>query len=81
MYLLSNDDGVNDVFVIDYDIDHCEFGPLTIYNRWGQRMFQSDTENSWDGRNEDGEIVPDGTYYYIVTINDEKLSGFVTKVR
>jgi gliding motility-associated-like protein len=76
-----NDDGTNDVFILNIDLEHCEMSHFIIYNRWGQKMFETETETSWDGKNEDGEIVPDGTYYYIITINDEKISGFVTKVK
>jgi hypothetical protein len=24
----------------------------------------------WDGTNRNGEVVPDGTYYYVLTIRD-----------
>jgi gliding motility-associated-like protein len=62
---------------------------LTVYNRWGNKVFQSnDYQNDWDGRgpgNILGDYVPMGTYYYIVTITDaageaKKYSGPLTVV-
>jgi gliding motility-associated-like protein len=49
-----------------------------IVNRWGQVLYNwSGLVDSWNGRNMAGELVPDGTYYYIfefVDINDETLT-------
>ncbi len=47
---------------------------LQIFNRWGSRVYQSSNYNNrWDGGS-----VPDGTYYYILTLqNKETYHGFV----
>jgi gliding motility-associated-like protein len=57
-----NDDGLNDVFkpkaqkVSDYR--------LTVYNRWGERVFQSaKVSEGWDGTF-DGKQAPTGVYLY-----------------
>jgi len=46
-----------------------------IVNRWGQTLYVwSGLVDSWNGRNMAGELVPDGTYYYVfefTDINDE----------
>ncbi len=44
---------------------------IKIFNRWGALVFETtDPEIKWNGkRNNDGEDVPDGTYYYICIIN------------
>ena len=55
-----NGDGMNDVFEVDCE-RIVEFN-IVIFNRWGNKMFESnDINNSWDGEN-----APDGTYFYII---------------
>jgi gliding motility-associated-like protein len=78
-------DGVNDLFYIDnaglkeYRID--------IYNRWGVKVFQSETAGEkWDGRSTSGELLSDGTYYYIlkavsVTTKDYSTKGYIQLIR
>ncbi len=58
-----NGDGKNDYFefkllnIIELD--------LTILNRWGQVVYQSNDVNStWDGKSQDGLDVSDGVYFY-----------------
>jgi gliding motility-associated-like protein len=46
---------------------------LEIYDRWGLKLWEVEGLNpSWDGRTSAGMIVPDGTYYYILTGIDFK---------
>lgn len=49
-----------------------------IINRWGTRVYYSTYyQNNWDG-----DKVPDGTYYYILTLPNSIIKeGFVTIVR
>jgi gliding motility-associated-like protein len=61
---------------------------LEIYNRWGERVFQSDNSTvHWNGRiNNTGKEVPDGTYYYLLKLTDTQgkateHNGFVSLVR
>jgi len=53
---------------------------LEIYNRWGQEVFATRAlEQGWSGGG-----VPDGTYFFIVTPDDQELkplTGHVTLVR
>jgi gliding motility-associated-like protein len=59
--ITPNGDGQNDVFFLE-DTDF--FGPVKveIFNRWGQRVFESsDYRNTWNGDN-----LPDGTYFYVI---------------
>jgi gliding motility-associated-like protein len=60
---------------------------LTIYNRWGGLIWESNDVNSkWDGTY-NGVLVPDGTYSWIMRLdmvdNDDKklITGHVTIVR
>ena len=61
-----NGDGQNDLFLpISQGIDEYE---LLIYNRWGQLVVSIEQSNhGWDGRNSAGEMVQDGTYYFVIS--------------
>ena len=61
-----NNDGWNDVF----DVRTSDVGAFSmeIYNRWGNMVYESETPLvSWDGRNQAGEEMPAGTYFYVIT--------------
>ncbi|OWY25080.1 tandem-95 repeat protein [Sphingobacteriales bacterium UPWRP_1] len=69
-----NGDGKNDYFVIEnLDCNGYESNELVIFNRWGNVVFEAENygaANWWDGTFKDsGNIVPDGTYFYILTTN------------
>ncbi len=43
---------------------------IQIFNRWGNLVFaESPYTNQWNGTNQSGANLPNGTYYYILTIN------------
>ena len=42
---------------------------LFIYNRWGAKIFEG-KEKMWDGKLENGQIAPQGTYIYYITYKD-----------
>lgn len=45
---------------------------LRIYDRWGAVIFEStDPSIGWDGKNKSGEIIPVGSYPWIVTFKDK----------
>ena len=48
---------------------------LSVFNRWGERIFNStETERAWDGTYKD-KPVPDGTYVYVLRYADQCQSG------
>jgi gliding motility-associated-like protein len=64
-----NGDGINDKWIID-GLNKFKDAQVEIYNRWGTRLFISKGYNEpWDGRY-NGALVPTGTYYYIINLND-----------
>lgn len=68
--LTPNNDGENDVFkaIRLGGIDELN---IQIFNRWGQLVFLSNSKYfTWDGRNFADEIVPTGTYFYIIEYTD-----------
>jgi gliding motility-associated-like protein len=73
-----NNDGNNDVFEIKVAGKLYECTDLKIFNRWGQVQFLSSGNNiKWDGRNSVGMSVPDGTYFYTLSIKEKKYSGAI----
>ena len=79
-------DGVNKVFQPKGQFFDYSFYELIIFNRWGEKLFESrDIEIGWDGVYE-GEIVPLGTYVYTIRLIDadgkeHKRKGTVTVIR
>ena len=77
-----NGDGFNDL----WNIKSIESYPkciVSIYNRYGNLIYQSrGYARSWDGTY-NGSPVPTGTYYYIIDLGDNsnKLSGYVAVIR
>jgi len=62
-----NQDGENDTFQI-FGIQGFPGSQLLIYNRWGEKVFESPNyNNSWNG-----EEFADGVYYYIFNRTDGK---------
>lgn len=65
-----NGDLVNDVWKLDFLNLLYPNARVEIYNEWGQQIFESEGyETPWDGRY-NNELVPDGTYYYIIDLKD-----------
>ncbi len=73
-------DGINDNFEI-VDITKFPNNKLMIFNRWGNTVYEAQPyNNDWNGSNMDGEPLPDGTYFYVLEINDgttPPYTGFV----
>ena len=69
-----NGDGTNDVFYIkSTGVKDME---LEIFNRWGQKLYTfAGSKASWDGMSGQGQVVPDGTYFFFV-----RATGFNGKV-
>ncbi|KPM30268.1 Thrombospondin type 3 repeat-containing protein [Croceitalea dokdonensis DOKDO 023] len=81
-----NGDGINDLFEIR-GLENCDFKyDVMIFNRWGDKVFEAnDYQNDWGGVAPDNKIgsaglLPAGTYYYIITVNDgaeAPLNGYI----
>ncbi len=73
-----NNDGMNDVFTINTE---AVLGPCTnmiVYNRWGQKEFESFGANIvWDGRNFGGIECITGTYFYVIEVKGMSFEGTV----
>ena len=52
---------------------------LNIFNRYGTIVYsKANYVNEWDGKSDNGNELPDGTYYYVIErSNGEAKSGWV----
>jgi len=70
-----NEDGTNDLFTPSQACFIAEID-FKVFNRWGQLVFQTkDPAINWDGRNFNGQSLPDGTYYYVCRVFEQRLEG------
>lgn len=66
-----NGDGLNELLEIVDPSDECGQIDLTIYNRWGQIVYeQANYQNDWSGKGKLGDDLPDGTYYLVLGLPD-----------
>ena len=80
-----NWDGTNDWFNIQGLYDIFENHRLKIFNRYGTLIFQGNNNERWEGLinrgiNNRGNLVPVGTYFYSIELNDsdyEPLFGYI----
>lgn len=77
-----NNDGINDCFRLINGGKYQGCAELTVYDRWGVPVFRSAYSGMcWDGHTSAGELVSEGTYFYILDLNGAQLKGFVTVIR
>jgi gliding motility-associated-like protein len=85
-----NGDGKNDCFSpalqdlpAPDDKNFLKCSTLRIYDRWGKPIFESvETDNGcWNGTNENGAEMPDGTYFFMFEGQGKKIEGAVTLLR
>ena len=83
-----NGDGINDRFFVVGNADEAESFQLSIWNRWGELIFETnDANEGWNGQKfNTGKIAPNGVYVVVVQyVNYEDvktiIDGFVTVLR
>lgn len=78
-----NDDGINDFWEIKH-IDNYRNADVSVFNRYGQKVFQNTGYSKpWDGTYNNKKL-PAGTYYYIIDVKENnipKQAGWVLLVR
>ena len=77
-----NGDNINDFFVVE-NLEFFEGSSLSVFNRWGELIFQSDDyRNNWDGTTYVGRPLNDGVYFYILKVPElGEFTGNVTLMR
>jgi gliding motility-associated-like protein len=70
-----NGDGKNDAF----DLTGLDVKQLDIFNRYGLQVFsQQHYTTQWHGQTNEGDVLPDGTYYYRILKHDGiNITGWV----
>jgi gliding motility-associated-like protein len=70
--ITPNGDGFNDYLYIQ-GIEHFPDNELVIFNQWGDEITTLTNYNNsvvkWAGTNKNGNLLPSGTYYYILKLN------------
>ncbi len=79
-----NGDGKNDVFTPGQTYQYDVFS-VVIYNRWGLKVYESvNPFFEWNGTDMNGNILPDGTYFFIAKLehkeNSDLQKGTVTLI-
>lgn len=78
--ITPNNDGVNDDFVVPcLATDQFPNNIVSIFNEWGDEVFNSSPyRNNWKGTY-NGEDLPVGTYFYVIQFGagEENQSGFI----
>ena len=73
--ITPNGDGINDTWIIE-GIGNYPDNNITIFDKWGDKVYeQSGYKNDWKGQGVGSEILPGGTYFYIVKLNEANHSG------
>jgi len=81
--LTPNGDGKNDIFQLPNVLDNCErqiidFQKIEIFNRWGNRVFESTNPKfEWSPNN-----MPAGVYFYALkVVNQKVIQGIITIIK
>jgi gliding motility-associated-like protein len=80
-----NNDGVNDYFC-PIELKGTNHAILVIYNRWGQKIIETNNIlTGWDGKY-NGQVCTNGTYFWNVRYNtntneSKVLRGFLTLIK
>jgi gliding motility-associated-like protein len=74
-----NGDGYNDSYII-HGLEGYPENTFIVFNRWGNEVFKKDNYKNngysadWFGQNNQGDPLPDGTYYVILKIKNSSLA-------
>lgn len=77
--MTPNGDGFNDVWNV-MGIEQYPGNRVTIYNRNGMLVYETENYNNTWGGTFNGAELPDGTYYYVITFpdTDREVKGAIT---
>ena len=71
--LSPNGDGFNDCLILDHLEDREDIDKIEVFNRYGTKIYElNEYVDQWCGSDQDGKVVPVGTYFYIIYFNSSK---------
>ena len=80
--ITPNGDGSNDFWIID-NIERLGDNEVSIFNRWGNEIWNAknydNEEIVWEGKNKNGNELPDATYFYIIKTELPDQNGSTTR--
>lgn len=58
---------------------------VTVYNRWGDQVFETsqynNSDNRFEGKNDNGKDLPSGTYFYKIEASGKTITGYLSLKR
>ncbi len=85
-FLSPNNDGSNDAWEIsNVDNEYYINNKVRIYNRWGVLVWHCEgydnNEKVWKGTTDNGEVLPNGTYFFEIELNGNTQTGYIELTR
>lgn len=75
-------DNLNDFLKINPDFVECNPFTLSIFNRWGNLVFESRNNNPpFEGKSSGGQPLSPGVYFYYLKSDKQELTGHITIIR
>ncbi len=79
--ITPNGDTKNDLWIINKPAT-CDSIDIVIMNRWGNKVYENKNYiNTWGGTNQSGTLLPQGTYFAIITLKNGSRKGLYVDVR
>lgn len=73
--ITPNNDGVNDNWVVQ-SLQYYTNNTVQIFNKWGDMVYEKrNYNNTWSGTKTNGDPLADGTYYYLIKLNEPNKAG------
>ncbi len=73
--ITPNGDGINDVWIIE-GIQNYPENTVQVFDKWGTMLYEKNSyNNDWSGKGSNGELLPDGTYFYLIKLNAHNTTG------
>lgn len=77
-----NSDGINDKILINPLFENCFNYELTILNRWGIKLFTSNSSSApFEGKDQNGNDLVPGVYFYTLMSSQGEKHGFITLIK